>query len=301
MFLVFVVVGSIFVLLTCAYQVRITEAALVSTLGKPGEPITEPGLHLKAPWPFQRAYLFDRRTQLFNSSYREVLTRNGANIVVKLFAAWSIDNPALFYDKVGYQTADGARILASLVEKHSSDVIGKHPLADFVSVQATGKGRLHEIEDAIKTRMAAEAANYGMQIRTVGLDHLELPASITKAVFNRMAADRERLTEKIRAEGEREAKGIRTEVDQKKAERLSEAEAQASTIRGEGDSEAYKNFNAFRKDPEFAIFLRKLEALEETLKKKTTLILDRDIPPFDLLKPGALGELPAPQAGDKTP
>ncbi len=284
MLIAFVLIGGVFVLLTCAFQVRVTEAALVSTLGKPGEPIVTPGLYFKAPWPFQRVYSFDRRLQLFESGFREMLTRNGSNVIVRLFAAWSIDNPKVFYERVGYRSADGEQVLASLLDKHSSDVIGKHPLSSFVAVAPSAGNGIQETEAEIQARVLAEAGAYGMAIRMVGFEHLGLPDTITRAVLDRMVADRTRLTQKIRSEGEREAKAIRIEADQARAESLSAASAEATRIRGEADSEAYKNFEAFKSDPEFAIFLRKLEALEQTLKTKTTLILDRDMPPYDLLK-----------------
>ena len=38
-----------------------------------------------------------------------------------------------------------------------------------------------------------------------------------------------------------------------------------------------------------AAYLLKLEALRKTLSKNTTLILDTNTPPYDLLRPGAVG------------
>jgi len=291
-------VGSfavVFLCISCAFQVRVTEVAMVSTLGRPGAPITEPGLYGKAPWPFQRVYVFDRRVQLLQGGYREVLTRDGLNLVVRFYAAWSVENPNQFYEWVGFRLSEGEKILNGLLEKYSSDVIGKHPLGSLVSVGDDGASSLSAIEEDIQARMSEEVAKYGIVIRGIGLEHLGFPEGITKDVFKRMIADRGRLTQKIRSEGERDAKLRRTEADQLRAEKLSKAEADAIGIRGEGESEAYRFFDVYREDPEFALFLRKLEALEATLKSKTTIILDRDIPPYDLLDKGALDEKKAEQ------
>ena len=46
---------------------------------------------------------------------------------------------------------------------------------------------------------------------------------------------------------------------------------------------ALKNTGHFKENPELAIFLIKLSALEQTLKERSTLILDERTPPFDLL------------------
>lgn len=280
----------VFLCISCAFQVSVTEVAMVSTLGRPGAPITEPGLYGKAPWPFQRVYVFDRRVQLLQGGYREVLTRDGLNLVVRFHAAWAVENPNEFYEWVGFRLSEGERILNGLLDKYSSDVIGKHSLGSFVSVGDAGASSLSGIEKDILDRMSGEVAKYGISIKAIGLEHLGFPEGITKDVFKRMVADRGRLTQKIRSEGERDAKLRRTEADQLRAEKLSKAEADAIGIRGEGESEAYKFFDVYREDPEFALFLRKLEALEETLKSKATIILDRDIPPYDLLDKRALDE-----------
>jgi len=269
---------------TCAFQVRVTEIAMVSTLGRPGQPIQAAGLHAKAPWPIQRVYRFDRRTQLFQGDYQEVLTRDNVNLIVKLYATWQIADAVNFYESVGFETAEGVNVLGGLIDKYVGDVMSTRTLGDFVATDADQAARFDTIENEILKRVAEEADKYGIGIRTVAFEHLGLPETITTAVFDRMMADRERLTSQIRSEGERDARLIRTEADRQKAEILSQAEAEAMKIRGQGESEAFEHFKVFQEDPEFALFLRKLETLEKTLRKKTTLILDRDVPPYDLLK-----------------
>ena len=294
-----VLFGAALVTATCVFQVRITEVAMVSTLGRPGKPVSEPGLYGKLPWPFQRVYTFDKRVQLFEGQYREILTKDGLNLVARLYMAWRIEDPSLFYEWVGFDTADSARILSGLLDKHSSDVLGQHALVSLVSTRPQQEESIRAIEQDIRQRIQAEATRYGITVQTLGFEPLGLPESVTQAVFSRMIADRERLAEKTRSEGERDAKLIRTEAERLRAEKLSTAEAEAARIRGEAESEALKHFSVFEQDPEFALFLRKLEALEQTLKDKTTIVLDRDIPPYDLLSPGSLkdagGPTPAPK------
>lgn len=287
--LIVLVFALVFLAATCAFQVRITQVAIVSTFGRPGTPITEPGLYFKAPLPIQRVVRFDRRQQLLRGRMREVLTQDGLNVVVKPFAVWSVADANRFYERVGLSTEDGSRVLAGLLDKHMADVIGGVALSDFVTTQAEEGRGLRALETMVRSRMLSEAEDYGVEVATVGVEQLSLPESITKAVFERMKADRERLTAKVRSEGERDARIIRTAADRRRAEILSEADAAATRIRGEGESEAFKALQVFEQDPEFALFLRKLEALESTLKSKSTLILDRDTPPYDLLKRAPAG------------
>ena len=53
---------------------------------------------------------------------------------------------------------------------------------------------------------------------------------------------------------------------------------------GEALIKAAEQFEEFKDDLDFAIFLRKLDALEETTRTKTTLVLDPGTPPYDLLR-----------------
>ena len=82
------------------------------------------------------------------------------------------------------------------------------------------------------------------------------------------------MAENARAEGEAEAGKIREEAESIRQRIMAFAERRAQAIRSEGEQEAAEQFEAFAADEDFAIFLRNLEALEETLPNNTTLILD---------------------------
>lgn len=74
---------------------------------------------------------------------------------------------------------------------------------------------------------------------------------------------------------------------------MARAESEATVIRGEAEAKAAEALKTFRENPELAVFLIKLEALEKALKEKATLVLDLRTPPFDLLQ----GEAALPPAG----
>ncbi len=52
----------------------------------------------------------------------------------------------------------------------------------------------------------------------------------------------------------------------------------------EGDAEAAEFYAEFGKEPELAIFLKKLDAMKKVMDKKTTIIFDTNSAPFDILK-----------------
>jgi membrane protease subunit HflC len=125
---------------------------------------------------------------------------------------------------------------------------------------------------------------YGLKITNVGIRSLILPEEISKNVFDRMIAERKGIASNYRAEGKRQADTIRAEADSMKSQTIANAEAEAKIIKAEGDAEAAKHYAVFREDPALAIFLRKLDSLKKILGNKTTLVLDTDSAPFDLLK-----------------
>ena len=55
-----VVVAVILLIAVFSYQLNQTESAVVTTFGSPAA-VTEPGLHFRWPFPFQRIYRFDHR------------------------------------------------------------------------------------------------------------------------------------------------------------------------------------------------------------------------------------------------
>ena len=50
---------------------------------------------------------------------------------------------------------------------------------------------------------------------------------------------------------------------------------------------AAKFYKEFARDPKLAGFLRKIDALRLIMEKGTTLVIDTNVPPFDLLKADA--------------
>ena len=76
---------------------------------------------------------------------------------------------------------------------------------------------------------------------------------------------------------------LKADADLKANEILAKAEAQAKVLRGEAEAASAKFFKEFEKNPELANFLFNLNAMEGSLKENSTLILDPNTPPFNLL------------------
>jgi modulator of FtsH protease HflC len=163
-------------------------------------------------------------------------------------------------------------------------VIGQHPFRHFISVNAE-ELKFAEIEQEIlmRVRNRLQTNNYGMDVAFLGIKKLGLPESVTKEVFERMGSERQILVTQIESEGNARAANIRAEADRNAAKLVSDAEAAALRIRGEAESQAAQSLQTMNQEPELAKFLLNLTGLEMFLRERTTLILDQNTSPLDLL------------------
>ncbi len=275
----------IFALLLFLFQVRTSDVAVVTTFGKPTREITEPGLYAKWPWPIQKIQKLDKRIQNFETKFEETLTPDGYNLLVMVYAGWRISEPAAFFPKfAGGSVTEAERALEGIIRDAKNSVVGQHPFGHFISVNEK-ELKFAEIEAEILTRVQGRLRtnNYGMEVEFLGIKKLGLPESVTKEVFSRMGAERQVLVSKIESEGNARASNIRAEADRNAAKLVSDAEAEAVRIRGDAESQAAQSLQTMNQEPELANFLLRLAGLEMFLRERTTLILDQNTSPLDLL------------------
>jgi membrane protease subunit HflC len=275
----------IFALLLFVFQVRQSEIAVVTTFGKPTG-IAEPGPHLKWPWPIQKVYKFDERIQNFQDDFSENLTPDNITLMTRVYVGWRISDPEQFLREfAGGSVSTAQTMLESMLRSAKSVAVSKHPLSDFVNVDPK-QLQFHQIESEIQQTVESELQtnNCGIQIEFLGLKQIGLPDQVTQAVFDRMKSERQVLVSQAQYAGAAEAQKIRANADRQATETVADAEAQATRIRGEGEAEAAKTLPIFQQNPELANFLLRVNALQQSLNQKATLIFDQSQPPFDLFR-----------------
>lgn len=284
-----VILLIIFFLLLFTFQVRQTEIVVLTTFAKPSsKPIDKPGLYFKWPLPIQKVYRFDKRIHNFEDAYEQMLTADGHNLLASVYVGWTIEQPREFFNTFPGGTPSAAEPqLKSLVRSVKQAVIGQHPFSDFVSSNPQQVKFAQIEQEILKGIQASAMTKYGVKVQFVGIKQLGIPENVTAKVFDRMTAERQREIERLKALGEREAIAIRSAADRDRAEILAKAETEASAIKGAADAEATKHFGTFQQNQELAVFLMQLRALESTLGKGATLVVDPTIPPFNLLVNGA--------------
>jgi membrane protease subunit HflC len=277
----------IFVVMLFCFQVRQTEVAIVTTFGKVTRTVTEPGFNLKWPWPIQSVHFLDRRIQSFESPMTEISTTDGRYLLFSVYAGWSIANPRRFFENFGGSVREATRRLEEMIDSRKNATVGRHPFSHFVSTDEK-ELKFAEVEQELLEQVNQDAGKiYGIEVKFLGIKRIALPGGaggVTESVFSRMRKERQKLMQKLQAEGESRASEIRSAADRDREKLLAEADAKAKNLMGEAYQQAAQVLETFQKNPDLAILILKLEALEKALNERTTLILDERTPPFDLLK-----------------
>lgn len=264
------------------FQVRETEIVVVTTFGKPTDTLDEPGMYFKWPRPINDVKRYDARSQLYETVLTDTTTKGSEPITVTSYIIWKIADPNTFRVRVGDKETARQRLHELLTDAQNT-VIGEHDFSDFVNSDPD-KIKFEEIENAMAQRMRPGAKEFGVAVEVVGIRRLAVNETVTKAVFERMKAERTRKTNAITKAGETEADTIKKNAEARRTELLAIVEARAKAIRGSGDAEAAGYYSMLEEDPEFAMFLRDIEALRKILENETTIILGADTDPIQLLK-----------------
>jgi len=279
------------------FQVATYEVALVKTFGKVtrvvnDSPELEPdaredGLHLKWAWPIQEVDKLDLRKRTLEDRFDQTTTKDNKQLIVEAYLVWRIAKPERFYKA----TVNGDEKLAAdrlqgILRTHKSTAFKAHDFDDLINTDPESL-KFSAIEQEIRTKVQADAmAQYGIEVIEVGVKRLGLPEKTTESVFELMKNTQARLAERYRGEGESIAKGIQARAETDRDRILAYANRKAKEIRAEGDAAAARYYEVFSKDPAFAMFLRELDFLKETLKDTTTFILDFDQRPYSLFRTG---------------
>ncbi len=260
------------------FTVDETEQGIVTQLGKYVRTVTEPGLHLKAPF-IQSVHKFEDRVLEYDALAAKIITSDKKHLDLDNYARWKIVDPLKLYQTVRNELGARAR-LDDIVFSEIREELARHTLTEIVSVNRAS------IMEKVGKKCAVKAREYGVEVIDVRIKRADLPVEVRDSVYARMRAERQRKAKKYRSEGEEEAVKIRATTDKERTILLAESYRQAEKLKGEGDAVAIKIYaEAFEKDPQFFAFVRTLEAYEKSLRRGTTVVLPSDSEFFQYLSP----------------
>lgn len=283
------------------YTIDQTEQVVITQFGEPiGEPITEPGLHVKIPF-IQKVNYFEKRLLSWDGLPTQVPTKDKRFIWVDTTARWKIVDALKFLQTVGNErTALGrlddiidsatrnqitANLLYELVRNSDREFVEAEVSVEIEEVRREVDYGREEISRAILEEATTVVPQFGIELADVRIKRLNYVEQVREGIYARMIAERKRVAELFRSEGQ----GKKAEIEGLRAKELqritSEAYRRAQEIKGEADAEATKVYaEAYNKDPEFYSFLRTLEIYKGTMDENTWLILTSDSDFYKYLK-----------------
>ncbi len=184
------------------------ERGVVFTLGKFSH-IKEPGLNWIVP-VFQTMRKVDIRIKTADVPRQEVITKDNIPLLANTVVYFKVEKPADAIIKIeDYEFAVKQYTQAAL-----RDVVGNAEL-DFVLTER------EKIAESIKKIVDDETGGWGINIESIKIQEVELPAEMKRAMAKQAEAEREKRAVIIAAEGEIKA----SENLRKAAENLSKSPA----------------------------------------------------------------------------
>ena len=258
-----------FIASQCIFFVGENQRALVLQLGEPVAPVRAPGLNFKLPF-VQSVVILENRILVFDIPKTYSLTADLKTFEIDNYACWRITDPLTFYRKLRSETVATER-LRSIVYSQLRSAIGSRELNEVVYTKRTA------IMEEVLEKSNKQAEEYGVTVIDVRIKRTDLPNR--QAIFDRMNAERKRMANKYRSEGESENKRIRSEAEMQRDIILANATRESIIIRGEADARAIKIFaDALSADPEFYDFSKSLEVYKNAFKENGKIIFSSDDP-----------------------
>lgn len=260
----------------CIFFVGERQRAIVLQLGEAVETVARtPGINFKLPF-IQNVGYFENRIMVFEIAKTESLTADLKAFEIDNYVCWRITDPLTFYRKLRTERVADER-LRNIVYSQLRAAIGSKELNEVVYTKRTA------IMDEVLRKSDKQAEEYGVSIVDVRIKRTDLPNR--QAIFDRMNAERRRMANKYRYEGESEDRRIRSEAEMQRDIILAGANRESIVIRGDADAKAIEIFaKALSIDPDFYEFSKSLELYRKAFKQNTKIILSDDDPLLRYLK-----------------
>lgn len=264
-------------------EVREGEGAIILRFGSPRKVVTDAGLYLKLPWPFETVVSYDGRQQYLESDFLETTTKDKRNVILQSYAIWEVSDPLLFYNSLGSQEkAEG--YMKDQIFSATNSTMGAYELCALVSLAE------EEIDiDGIQERIFKQVSencekNYGIKVRDVSILRISLPDTNLESVFAQMKADRQKEIDTIIANAEAEANKIITDADAQAAKIVADGEIEAAAIRAKTEKEVAEIYaSAQAANVELYKFLLELDTIVDSVNEDSVLVVTADSYPFNLL------------------
>lgn len=173
-----------------------------------------PGLIILIPF-IQRMTKVELRVIVMDVPTQDVISRDNVSVKVNAVIYFRIVDP----EKAIIQVADVFEATSQLSQTTLRSVLGQHELDDMLSER-------EKLNADIQAILDRRTDNWGIKVANVEIKHVDLDASMIRAIAQQAEAERARRAKVINAEGEKQAASMLAEA----AETLS-SQKQALSLR----------------------------------------------------------------------
>ena len=252
--LVVILAGSLVVTQPNEYTIIKQFGAVVSI-------IDQPGLSLKTPF-VQSASTLPKTEMLYDLAASDVITSDKKSMVADSFVLWKITDPLKFIQTLSGSVANAESRINAVVYNSLKTVISS------MKQEAVISGRDGELAAAIMDNFEQNFDDYGLTVLAIETKRIDLPDENKAASYA--------------AEGDAQAKQIRSEADKSVEITVSEAKAQAERIKAEGEAEYMRVLSQAydtQEEADFYEFMRALDMARNALTgDNKTLVISSDSP-----------------------
>lgn len=303
--LVALAIVGLIIILSATFVVTENEQVIKTRFGKPvGAPIVTPGIKFK--WPLiEEANFFEKRFLEWDGAKNQIPTKDKRFIWVDTYARWRITDPLLFFQRLRDERGAMSR-LDDILDGEVRDAIANHDLVEVVRT-SNRKPQIDEEVSGSDTTLLSEIRfgrekitrtilqNAAERVKDLGIELLDLRfkrinyvEEVREKVYDRMIAERTRIADKYRSEGQGEAAKILGQKERELKSITSEAYKTSEEIRGKADAEATRIYaSAYNRSAEtrdFYKFLKTMETYDSTFSENDWLILSSDSEFYKYLK-----------------
>ena len=245
------------------------QVAVIYALGEIKEVITEPGLKVKLPPPFQNVVFLDKRIQTLDSpDTRPIFTAEKKSLVIDWLVKWRIAEPRQYIRNNGVDQRTLENRLAPVVQATFNEVVTRRTVSGMLATDR------EDVMNDVRKRLVDESKAFGIEIVDVRVKRVDFVADITDSVYRRMESERKKVANELRSQGSAESEKIRADADRQREVIIAEAYRDAQKIKGEGDAKASALYaDAFGRDAQFAQFYRSLEAYRSSFRSKSDMMV----------------------------
>jgi len=238
------------------------------------------GLFFKIPF-IDKVEKYDSWLYTYVSTTEQVNTSDKRRYYITMYAQWRIANPGLF--AVSQKNTRQASVyLDNRIFPEIIQNVNNTKSSDFIN----NKELWNQVMSDAQANINGKIKDSGIEILDMQVHRTILPEANIQSTYDKMIANREKIAQQHRSQGEAHYTKEVSSADRRARELVAGAILESEQIIGDGEAEALGLYaTSYSIDPKFYAYWRSLQALETSLEDNTTLVLDDTHPLWaDLLE-----------------